>query len=224
MSDALIVFVRFPSPGKVKTRLAQSIGNEQATEFYYTCADAILREISRLTGEVERYIFYSDKIDENKIKRWIGPEFHFMLQEGDTLGQRLENALNNVFGNGAHKAMVIASDVPDLSVDILNEAMQALDKSDIVIGPCYDGGYYLIGMKRLYPELFQGISWSTPKVYRQTLDIINEKMLTVYQLQTLIDIDSQTDLCQWAEMDGYKKPALAEYLKTIGRKPALRRS
>ncbi len=222
MSDALLIFVRFPRPGKVKTRLARSLGKERAAEFYRLCAENTLREIRWLSGKVERYIFCADEADEIEVRRWAGSGLHFAVQEGEGLGQRLENAFKSTLGSGAQKAVIVASDVPDLSAGILNEAMQALDESDIVIGPCYDGGYYLIGMKRLYNQLFQGISWSTEKVYRQTLDIIKEKGLSVYQLQTLIDIDSETDLRKWAEMDRPKQPALAEFLKDMGLKPGVK--
>ena len=220
---ALLVFLRFPRPGKVKTRLAQSLGEKRAAEFYRICADAILSEISQLPEKVERYIFCADKTDEPEIRRWAGPGFHFAVQKGEDLGQRLENAFSSVFGNGVQKAVAIASDVPDLSADILNEAIQALDEHDIVIGPCYDGGYYLLGMKKLHNELFDGISWSTEQVYRQTLAATGKSGLTVHQLQSLIDIDTEADLHKWSEMDKRQQPAFDEFLKAIGLKPIVER-
>ena len=220
---ALLVFLRFPRPGKVKTRLAQSLGEKRAAQFYRICADAILSEISRLPEKVERYIFCADKTDEPEVRRWAGTGFHFAVQEGDGLGQRLENAFSSVFENGVQKAVIVASDVPDLSADILNEAVQALDEHDIVIGPCYDGGYYLLGMKRLHNELFNGISWSTEQVYRQTLAATGKSGLTVHQLQALIDIDTEADLHKWSEMDKRQQPAFDEFLKAIGLKPILER-
>jgi rSAM/selenodomain-associated transferase 1 len=216
---ALLIFVRFPRLGKVKTRLAQSLGDKRAAEFYRMCSDIILREISQLPEKVERYIFYADKADEFEIRRWAGPGFHFALQEGETLGQRIENAFSSVFGDRTRKAVIIASDVPDLSTDILNEAVHALNKCDIVIGPCYDGGYYLLGMKKLHNELFNGISWSTEQVYQQTLAVTRKSGLTVRQLQTLIDIDTEADLHKWSEMDRRKQPAFDEFLKAIGLRP-----
>jgi rSAM/selenodomain-associated transferase 1 len=215
---ALFVFLRFPRPGKVKTRLAQSLGEKRAARFYRICADAILSEISRLSDKVERYIFCADKTDEPEIRHWAGPGFNFAVQEGESLGQRLENAFSSVLNNGVQKAIAVASDVPDLSADILNEAIQALDEHDIVIGPCYDGGYYLLGMKRLHHELFDGISWSTEQVYQQTLATTGKSRLTVHQLQTLIDIDTEADLHKWSEMHKRQQPAFDEFLKTIGLK------
>jgi rSAM/selenodomain-associated transferase 1 len=220
---ALFVFLRFPRPGKVKTRLAQSLGEKRAAQFYRICTDAILSEISRLPENIKKYIFCADKTDEPEIRRWAGPGFNFAVQEGESLGQRLENAFSSVFGNGVQKAIAVASDVPDLSADILNEAIQALDEHDIAIGPCYDGGYYLLGMKRLHHELFDGISWSTEQVYRQTLAAARESGLTVHQLQTLIDIDTEADLHKWSEMDKHHQPAFDEFLKTIGLKPIAER-
>jgi rSAM/selenodomain-associated transferase 1 len=216
---ALFVFLRFPYPGKVKTRLAQSLGEARAARFYRICADAILGEISRLPENVEKNIFCADKTDEPEVRRWAGPGFNFAVQKGESLGQRLQNAFSSVLGNGAQKAVAVASDVPDLSAGIMNEAIQALDGHDIVIGPCYDGGYYLLGMKRLHHELFHGISWSTEQVYRQTLAAAGKSGLTVHQLQTLIDIDTVADLHRWSEMDSRRQPAFDEFLEAIGLKP-----
>lgn len=220
---ALLVFLRFPRPGKVKTRLAQSLGEKRAAQFYRICADAILSEISQLPKKVERYIFCADKTDEPETIHWAGTGFNFAVQKGDGLGQRLENAFSSAFGNGVQKAVAIASDVPDLSADILKEAIQALDEHDIVIGPCYDGGYYLIGMKRLHNELFNGISWSTEQVYQQTLAATGKSGLTVHQLQPLIDIDTEADLHKWSQMNRRQQPAFDEFLKAIGLKPIAER-
>lgn len=216
---AMLIFLRFPRPGKVKTRLAQSLGEKRAVQFYNICAGTILSEISKLPEKVERYIFCADKTDEPEVRRWAGLGFRFAVQEGEGLGQRLGNAFSSVFGNGVQKAVIVASDVPDLSADILNEAIRALDEHDIVIGPCYDGGYYLLGMKKLHHELFNGISWSTEQVYQQTLAVTRKSGLTVRQLQTLIDIDTEADLHKWSEMDRHKQSAFDEFLKAIGLRP-----
>ncbi len=113
------------------------------------------------------------------------------------------------------KVVIVASDVPDLSARIMTDAINSLDNSDVVIGPCYDGGYYLIGMKELHEELFHGISWGTERVYQQTLDAAKENGLTVNQLPILIDIDTEADLRRWSEADGYKKPALVDFIKAM---------
>jgi rSAM/selenodomain-associated transferase 1 len=209
---ALFIFLRFPLPGKVKTRLAQSLGKNKAAWFYRLCADAILSEIRRLPEDVKKYVFYTDQTDEPEIRRWVGPEFTIVVQEGEDLGQRLKNAFGSVFNEEMQKVIAVASDVPDLSADIMNKSIEALDKSDVVIGPCYDGGYYLLGMKRLHDELFSGISWSTEHVYRQTLAASNRSGLNVGQIQTLMDIDTEEDIYKWSRANKCRQSVFDEFL------------
>jgi rSAM/selenodomain-associated transferase 1 len=214
-SSAVLVFVRTPRPGKVKTRLAKSLGDEKAAEFYNLCTDATLNEIEQLSQEVDKYISFTEPINEYEMKRLAGLGFKVAVQEGDSLGQRLSNAFSTALQNGARKVVIVASDVPDLSARIMTDAINCLDNSDVVIGPCYDGGYYLIGMGELHEELFYGISWGTERVYQQTLDAAKENGLTVNQLPILVDIDTEADLRRWSEVDGHKKPALVDFIKAI---------
>lgn len=218
ISTAIFVFVRFPRPGKVKTRLSQSLGEKKTTWFYRLCADTILSEIRNLPENVEKYVFCADKNDEPEISRWVGPGFSIAIQEGEDLGQRLKNAFSSVFNSGMQKVIAVASDVPDLSTDIMNKSLQTLDNNDIVIGPCYDGGYYLLGMKRLQNHLFDGISWSTEHVYRQTIAAAKKHGLTAGQLQPLMDIDTEDDIYRWLQITESKQPVFDEFLKTIDRK------
>jgi len=212
---ALLIFMRTPQPGKVKTRLARSLGTEKAAEFYRLCTDTTIGEIKQLSRVVERYIFFAEPVDKYEMRHLDGLGFKVAVQEGESLGQRLCNAFGRVLEKGAQKVVIVASDVPDLSAKIIKEAISGLDNSDVVIGPCYDGGYYLIGMKELHEELFDSISWGTERVYQQTLDAAKKKGLTVSQLPILIDIDTEADLRQWSEVDGHKEPALMDFIKAI---------
>jgi rSAM/selenodomain-associated transferase 1 len=154
---ALIVLVRFPSPGKVKSRLAESLGEKRAAAFYRRCAEKIFNECSMVGGGVKIYIFYSDSRDRAAVERWAGPGFNFSPQCGGCLGKRLEHALRQVLDSGAKQAVIMASDVPDLSAKIINDAVNSLADYNIVTGPSFDGGYYLLGMKSLHEELFKNI-------------------------------------------------------------------
>jgi rSAM/selenodomain-associated transferase 1 len=118
--------------------------------------------------------------------------------EGD-LGTRIEAAFNYVFRQGARKAVIVASDVPDLSAEIIEKAISALIGNDIVIGPTNDGGYYLLGMNRLHSDLFRDVTWSTTKVYDETLSIVEYLGLKVHCLRALDDIDTEEDLHRWLD-------------------------
>jgi len=214
-SNALLVFMRFPRLGKVKTRLARSLGDDKATEFYRLCSHAVLDEILQLSREVEKYIYLAEPINEYEMKQLAGLEFKISIQEGKNLGQRLCGAFSKAFDSGLRKVAIVASDVPDLSTRIMEQAISSLDNTDVVIGPCYDGGYYLIGMKELHVELFNGISWGTNRVYRQTLDAAKENGLTVGQLPILIDIDTEANLRRWSQLDGHKKQDLMDFIQAI---------
>jgi rSAM/selenodomain-associated transferase 1 len=215
MSSAVMIFIRAYLKGKIKTRLAKTLGNEKAAEFYHLCTDAAISEVSRLSLEVVKYIFVAEMVSGSETDYLAHAGFNIDVQEGENLGQRLYNAFNRVFENGAQKAIVVASDVPDLTAGIIEEALSSLDKGDVVIGPCYDGGYYLIGMKRLHKRLFRDISWGTEQVFKQTLMAINKSGLTVSQLPILIDIDTEGDLMRWLEMNGNKKPALLDFVRAM---------
>ena len=215
-NTSLIVFIRFPRLGKVKSRLAQSLGLEIATQVYRLCADKTLKVISDVPGGVRKYVFYSDKSDENEIKRWIGKQFRFLPQLQNGLGKRIEHAFLKTFGVGARKAIILASDVPDLTVSIIDDAIRTLDHYNIVIGPCYDGGYYLLGMSKLHKGLFRGVSWGTEKVYHQTLCNAESLGLTSYSLPFLIDIDSEEDLRKWAKNVTDNLHPVLKYLRAVG--------
>lgn len=213
---SLMVFVRFPHPGKVKTRLAISLSPEIASEVYRLCAETVFRESSKLEGYVQKHVFFADRKDEYHVKRWAGPRFYYSHQVDGTLGNRLENGFESVFRRGCQKAIVVASDVPDLSAKTINEAITSLDQYDIVIGPTYDGGYYLLGLKKLYRSLFHNISWSTEEVLGETLSIAEELGLSVHLLPYLFDIDTEEDLRMWMSKTTTDYHPILSYLKSNG--------
>jgi rSAM/selenodomain-associated transferase 1 len=194
---SLILFVRYPSPGKVKSRLAESMGENAAMNFYRICAEKTFNECSHVDSKVKCYIFFSDKNDAEATQEWAGGRFYFSPQISGDLGERIKAALKEVFGYGATRVIVMASDVPDLSTRIIKEAINTLANNDLVVGPTFDGGYYLLGMKSLHEEFFTNISWSTPKVLGQTTKIAERLGLTITHLSVLRDIDTINDLREW---------------------------
>lgn len=187
---ALIIFVKNPIPGKVKTRLAKSIGNERAVDIYLR----LLQHTASITKHVEadKHLFYGDYVNEQDM--WDNETYIKKLQKGTELGERMESAFKEVFTAGYRKVLIIGSDCADLKKEILEQACAELEHTDIVAGPTFDGGYYLLGMKQLHPILFADINWSTPQVMNQTLAAIQSIGLQYTFLPKLSDVDEIKDV------------------------------
>ena len=191
---AFAIFLRTPKPGRVKTRLAKDTGKDIAALTYRLCANNIIRECSGLSRDICKYIFFDDINDFKLIKNWAGKQFVYVEQDPGTLGQRLEHAISTMLSHGHEKVLVLASDTPDLSSNIILNAITLLNNNDVIVGPSCDGGYYLIGMKKMYYQLFRDIPWSTGKVLQETLARASEMGLSIGMLPELIDIDTIEDL------------------------------
>jgi len=187
MKNALIIFIKNPQAGKVKTRLAASLGAEKALEIYLDLLQHTRRAALELTAK--RYLFYSDFVDEKD--EWQAADFFKKAQVGIDLGERMKNAFSEVLP-GHEKAVIIGSDLPGMTGEILAEAFSKLDHADFVIGQAEDGGYYLLGMKEFQPAVFQEISWSTPLVFEQTIHHI-QRLGSFSLLPVLADIDTAAD-------------------------------
>ena len=188
MDNALIIFIRNPEPGKVKTRLAAAVGDERALAIYRELLDLTRR--AALGSEAEKYLWYSHFVD--KADGWPESDFRKMLQQGEDLGDRMAYAFETALADH-DKAVIIGSDCPYLSPVLLDEAFELLDDSDFVIGPATDGGYYLLGMNRFAPEVFQGIEWSTDTVFRETVARIRQSGADYEVLPLLSDVDEIGD-------------------------------
>ncbi|AFH49681.1 Hypothetical protein IALB_1975 [Ignavibacterium album JCM 16511] len=196
LNNALIIFLRFPKTGEVKTRLAKTTSTDFAVKFYKSCAENIVKNVKKISG-INRFAFYSNEDEKEKITKWLGSKLFYSPQQGADLGTRMKNAFQKVFSTGAKKAIIIGTDVPDLSIDIITNAFNLLDSNDAVIGPAKDGGYYLLGIKKMYSELFDGIEYSTDKVFSETLDRMEKLNLSYQLLPELQDIDTEEDLIRW---------------------------
>lgn len=197
MSNCLLIFTRNPELGKVKSRLAQGIGQENALVIY----KKLLEHTRKVTSQIdcERWIGYSVAI--RPYDSWPEHTFHKFLQEGKDLGERMHHAFKKAFAAGHKKVIIIGSDLYDLRTHHIEEAFQSLDSSDTVIGPAQDGGYYLLGMKTLVSEVFSNKEWGTETVLQQTLN--DMKKHTVYRLEILNDIDFASDLKPYPEFAHY---------------------
>jgi uncharacterized protein len=196
MSKTLLIFIRNPELGKVKTRLARTLGDDEALRIYH-----ILLEKTRqaaLEVRASRWLFYSNVVDEQD--EWPNHDFIKITQAQGDLGERMEAAFKQVFECGATKALIIGSDCPELNGVILQQAFDALDEHDFVIGPVPDGGYYLLGMKQLQSDLFYDIVWSTETVRASTITKIEEARRTYALLPMLRDIDEAPDWQEYSDL------------------------
>lgn len=184
--NALIIFVRKPELGKVKTRLAAQVGNDNALEIYKSLLTLTQKVCKRIIAH--KYLFGTDSADDIY---WKG--FFQAKQMGNNLGSRMMNAFNYLFKKDYKKVIIIGSDCPALCPEIIEDAYKKLDNSDIVLGPAEDGGYYLLGMKNLEPAIFSNIEWSSEKVLSETINIINSLSLSHSLLPMLSDIDTEED-------------------------------
>ena len=192
MQNAIIIFIRNPELGKVKTRLAATIGNEKTLEIY----KQLLQHTYEVVDEIyaDKFVFYTDAVNENDI--WN--DYYKLVQADGALGQRMQHAFEFVFKLGYNNVCIIGSDCYDLNIDILRQAFTALKTNDVAIGPANDGGYYLLGLKEMKPALFLNKNWSTETVFTDTvLDCQNDK-ISYTTLPVLIDIDELSDLKQTA--------------------------
>ena len=192
--NTLIIFIKYPEPGKVKTRLAHDIGESEAARIYSYMAEIIVKNTTDRKN-YNTFIFYYPPGKETEIRNWFGnEEIEYFSQTGSTLGEKISNAFEKVFSMGVKKAVIIGSDCVDVGKETVNTAMGSLKNNDVVLGPAEDGGYYLLGLNRHRPEIFRDIEWSTGEVLNQTVENINNNNLSYSLLETLKDIDTVDDL------------------------------
>lgn len=190
MDAALMVFVRRPQKGKVKTRLAATIGEYAALKIYLQ----LLHHTLQITNpiEVDKYVFYADAVPEED--NWQKAGFIPFVQTTGDLGHKMHHAFATLFSKGHKPVVIIGSDCIELSTALILNAFTALQASDVVLGPANDGGYYLLGLQTAQPSLFNNMPWSTASVFSQTQQRIQAATLKLHLLPQLIDIDTEEDL------------------------------
>ena len=188
--ELLLIFIKNPESGKAKSRLAATLGPVKALKIY----KQLLYHTRKITEKlpVALALYYSDFIPV--VDEWDNGLYIKQVQSGADLGEKMRRAFQEQFAQGYNRICIIGSDCFELTSDILLEAFAKLEEHDVVIGPAADGGYYLLGMKELQPNLFQGKSWSTDSVLQETLADIKQSGLSVALLPTLTDVDEEKDL------------------------------
>ena len=197
--NLILIFTRNPELGKCKTRLAKTIGDENALEIYKMLLKHTQSVVAHLT--CDKAVYYSVKVRENDI--WNENIYQKYRQIGEDLGERMLNAFVNAFNSGYTNVVIIGSDLYDLNSSHIEEAFKALDKNDVVIGPALDGGYYLLGMKKVHLPVFKNKDWGTSTVYNETVKDLNQEK--VYHLEKLNDIDVYDDIKDYDIFKSYLK-------------------
>ena len=186
--NLLIVFTRNPELGKVKTRLAKTVGNATTLKIYIFLLERT-RDIA-VQVSADKAVYYSVKVRENDI--WDANNFQKHQQVGEDLGFRMLHAFKNGFKAGYEKVMIIGSDLYDLTAETIENAFIALEDNEVVIGPAEDGGYYLLGMNSLEEKVFKNKKWGTETVRKDTLEDLKDKK--VFLLGELNDVDVFEDI------------------------------
>jgi uncharacterized protein len=189
----LVIFTRYPEPGKTKTRLIPLLGKQGAADLHRRMAEYTIRTLANSLPSVTPTIYY-EGAPEEKIRAWLGERYSYRSQRGTDLGQRMNIAFEEGFRSGARAIVLIGTDCPDLDRPLLLEAFDHLTSADLVLGPAIDGGYYLIGLRYPIPQLFGAIEWGSATVLTDTIKMATALHLSVAYLRPLNDIDRPEDL------------------------------
>lgn len=188
--NRLIIFVKNPIEGEVKTRLASSLGDEKALDVYQKLLKITARKTANVNAEklvsYSKFVEESDNFDKNIFEKSV-------QSKGD-LGEKMKHAFRSGFEEGFNRIVLIGSDCPEISKGLIDEAFEELSEADSVIGPSDDGGYYLIGLSRFIPQIFDDVEWSTSSVFSSTITALDGMDATYCVLKKLNDIDTESDL------------------------------
>jgi uncharacterized protein len=196
----LIIFTRYPEPGKTKTRLIPALGNVAAANLQREMTEHTILQVQ----ELQKAIDISVEVrfaggDSQLMQDWLGLDLVYQSQGEGDLGLRMARSLFDAFQSGAEKVIIIGTDCPGVNAQILATAFEKLYAFDLVLGPAIDGGYYLLGLRKPIPELFVNIEWGTAQVFQKTVDIAQKLNLSYVDLLPLADVDRPEDLPIWEQ-------------------------
>jgi rSAM/selenodomain-associated transferase 1 len=187
--NLLIVFAKNPIKGKVKTRLAKTIGDEEALQVYNKLLSYTLIQCKKLTN-CSKHIYYSTDLINIHTDDFIKNK---KLQKGNSLGEKMKNAFEKSFEKKYEKIILIGSDCPEIKAKHIEQAFDALESNRVVLGPATDGGYYLIGMQLFLTQLFENMPWSTNLLIDKTKKVLENEKISYKMLEILSDIDTTND-------------------------------
>ena len=215
MNRALIIFAREPLPGRVKTRLARGVGSRAATDLYAAMLEDVLERAARL-HDTRVLVFWAMENDPLP-QRPAYPRLEMRHQCSGDLGVRMATALETAFADGIRACCIIGSDSPDLPPEYISRAFQLLgeDQADVVFGPAEDGGYYLVGMKRLWQRIFEDLAWGENDVLEKSCQRARDLELRTALLPAWYDLDTLDDLRRLAETPGREAPRTRQLLRRM---------
>jgi rSAM/selenodomain-associated transferase 1 len=195
LQEHVILFTRYPEPGRTKTRLIPALGAKGAADVQRRMTEQVVSRMVQLRDSrpVAMEIRYEGG-DLLRMREWLNSGIDCRPQGGGDLGDRLTRAFEDAFRDGKTGVIAMGSDCPALTAEIMAQALEHLRRNDLVLGPAEDGGYYLIGMRRNIPELFVDIPWGTEEVHAVTLALAGKLNLSVAFTQPLADVDRPEDL------------------------------
>ncbi len=188
----LAVFLKYPEPGRVKTRLAKKIGPQRAALLYRLLAEAVIRRTA--SEDIIRVFYCTPGSRKEDFLEWLGRDTPLRFQEGKDLGERLSSAFRQEFSGGAASVAVIGTDSPLISSDLVMRTFRELETRDCVLGPSSDGGYYLLGLSTFHRELFEAVDWGTGRVLSRTLEAARGLGLDHALLEEHFDVDDASGL------------------------------
>ena len=215
-TSLVLLFVKAPIKGRVKSRLAVVVGEEAALALYRGFILDTIAAVEEVGDGLRIAVHPPDALQA--VSAWLGPSYELMPQRGDDLGARMSNAFEAAFAQGCSRAILIGSDIPDLPSQMVRDSLAALESHDAVIGPAEDGGYYLIGFQRsaFLPAIFRGMAWSTNTVFYDTMHKLREASLRVHVAPQWRDVDTREDLQALIERSrgsSFERSHTMEYLK-----------
>lgn len=197
------IFAKYWRPGTVKTRLAATVGADLAAEFHRVCLETLLM---RLDGVAQRHVLAVWPPEDRAEFQAISPaSWNLAEQAGGDLGSKMAAYFEAALAAGATKTVLIGADSPTISPDVIQKAFGALDDNDVVLGPCDDGGYYLVGCRAPLAPIWDGVAWSTPDVWPQTIKALRQAQRTWHELPQGFDVDRIDDVRRLNELLGQSR-------------------
>ncbi|UCF07870.1 MAG: TIGR04282 family arsenosugar biosynthesis glycosyltransferase [Thermoplasmata archaeon] len=208
---AIVIMARKPEPGFVKTRLVPPLSPEEASRLYHCFLTDKVEQVQEIK-EASHFIAFIPDSSRPFFEDLVPSDFRLLSQRGEDLGERLANVSDTLFDEGYERIAIIDSDSPNLPTHCITDGLEALGSADVALGPCQDGGYYLIGLSSKLPQIFEGIPWSTPSVVEATVNKAREHGKTITLLPQWYDVDTYEDLKRLKrELTNYRKETTDSY-------------